>query len=60
MNDTKEMLAKLDCLYETAKTEMNVYYREDARRAYNQMATYMRKTLNVKFQRDANGKHSLM
>lgn len=60
MNDIKEMLATLDCFYETAKTEMNVYHKEDARRAYNQMVKYMRRTLGIKFQRDENGKHSLI
>lgn len=60
MNDIKEMLETLDCFYETAKTEMNVYHREDARRAYNQMATYMRRTLSIKFQRNEDGKHSLV
>lgn len=60
MNDIKEMLETLDCFYETAKTEMNVYHREEAKRAYNQMAGYMRRTLGIRFQRDENGKHSLM
>ena len=60
MNDIKEMLETLDCFYETAKTEMNAYHREDARRAYNQMATYMRRTLGIKFQRNEDGKHSLV
>ena len=60
MTDIKEMLETLDCFYETGKNEMNVYHREDARRAYNQMATYMRRELGIKFERDLNGKHSLM
>lgn len=60
MTDIKEMLETLDCFYETAKTEINVYHREEARKAYNQMAGYMRRELGIKFERDLNGKHSLM